>query len=156
MDQGLDIFAEALSATPVSWDMRIVHKSKRSVPLVRTSFFDIHSTTHTLTSQAQPVADLVSRLADTANEDLPQVLAEIDVWKWPRSDLNAWIKVLDKFDSIMEEIIRDYEVDKLQRVPFSQFHKKLLSVILRLERLLLENSTNRKTYNSYDVSTFWR
>ena len=99
------------------------------------------------------MVDLVNKLAATANEDLPQVLAEIDAWKWPRSDLNAWIKVLDKFDALMEDIIRDYAVDTLQRRPFSSFHKSLLSEILRFERLLLENSTNRKTYNSYDVST---
>ncbi len=99
------------------------------------------------------MADLVNKIADTPNEELPQVLAEIDVWKWPRSDLNAWIKVLNKFDAIMEDIIREYAVDTLQRTPFSAFHKKLLSEILRFERLLLENSTNRKTYSSYDVSS---
>ena len=30
--------------------------------------------------------------------------------------------------------------------------KKTRCEILRFERLLLENSTNRKTFNSYDVS----
>jgi E3 ubiquitin-protein ligase HUWE1 len=51
----------------------------------------------------------------------------------------------------MEDIIRDYEIEKVQLKPFTDFHKRLLCEILRFERLLLENSTNRKTYNSYDV-----
>jgi E3 ubiquitin-protein ligase HUWE1 len=81
-------------------------------------------------------------------------LADIDSWKWPRSDLNAWTKVLDKFDVILEEAIRDYEVDKLQINVFTPATKKTISHILRFERLLLENSTNRKTFNSYDVRPF--
>ena len=97
------------------------------------------------------MADLILKLVDTPNEDLSDFLTQIDVWKWPRSDLNAWIRVLNKLDAIMEDIINEYEVDKLQRKPFTPYHKRLLSEILRFERLLLENSTNRKTYNSYDV-----
>ena len=106
----------------------------------------------TVLSQIPVVAELIDKLADTPIDDLPDVLAQIDHWRWPRSDLNAWIKVLNKFDSIMEDIIRDYEIEKVQLIPFTIFHKRLLCEILRFERLLLENSTNRKTYNSYDVS----
>lgn len=80
------------------------------------------------------------------------MLSEIETWKWPRSDLNAWIKVLNKFDAILEEVIRDYEVDKLQVNVFTPATKATLCEILRFERLLLENSTNRKMFHSYDVS----
>lgn len=51
----------------------------------------------------------------------------------------------------MDAIIQEYNVDKLQLKPFSPETKELLSEILRFERLLLENSTNRKTFSSYDV-----
>jgi E3 ubiquitin-protein ligase HUWE1 len=97
------------------------------------------------------VAELINKLSDTPNEDLPEVLGQIDTWKWPRSDLNAWIKVLNKFDAILEEVIQDYDIDKLQVNVFTPMTKKTVSEILRFERLLLENSTNRKTYASYDV-----
>lgn len=96
------------------------------------------------------VAELVTKLINTPNDDLADVLADIDSWKWPRSDLNAWTKVLDKFDVILEEAIRDYDVDKLQINVFTPATKKTISYILRFERLLLENSTNRKTFSSYD------
>lgn len=65
--------------------------------------------------------------------------------------MNAWIKVLNKFDAILEEAIRDYDIDNLQVNVFTPLTKKTVCEILRFERLLLENSTNRKTFNSYDV-----
>lgn len=102
--------------------------------------------------QPPQVTDLINKLIETPNDSVAQVLGEIDVWKWARSDLNAWIKVLNKFDAILEDVIRDYDVDKLQIKPFSPSAKNSVSEILRFERLLLENSTNRKMYNSYDVS----
>jgi E3 ubiquitin-protein ligase HUWE1 len=95
--------------------------------------------------------ELIEKLVETPNDDLVHVLGDISVWKWPRSDLNAWIKVLNKFDAILEEVIRDYEVDKLQVNDFAPLTKRTVCEILRFERMLLENSTNRKTFNSYDV-----
>ncbi|KAJ7770214.1 hypothetical protein DFH07DRAFT_269298 [Mycena maculata] len=112
--------------------MKILHKSKRAV------------------APPSQVAELIARLLNTPNDDLSQVLSEIESWKWPRSDLNAWIKVLNKFDAILEEVIRDYEVDKLQVNVFTPATKATLCEILRFERLLLENSTNRKMFHSYD------
>jgi E3 ubiquitin-protein ligase HUWE1 len=94
----------------------------------------------------------MNKLLNTPTDDLPQVLVKIDAWKWPRSDLNSWTKVLNKFDSVLEEIIRDYELDKLQMNVFTPITKGTVCAILRFERLLLENSTNRKMFNSYDVS----
>lgn len=88
---------------------------------------------------------------ETSKNELSTVLEEIDSWKWPRSDLNAWVKVLNKFDDILEDVIREYNVDKLQMSDFSAEDKKVLCEVLKFERLLLENSTNRKMFNSYDV-----
>ncbi|KAF9820248.1 hypothetical protein IEO21_01462 [Rhodonia placenta] len=112
--------------------MRILHKSKKPLaPLPQ-------------------VTELIEKLLETPDEDLAEVLGQIDSWKWPRSDLNAWIKVLNKFDAILEEVIRDYDIDKLQVKALTPTTKKTVCEILRFERLLLENSTNRKTFNSYD------
>ncbi|KAJ4483401.1 hypothetical protein J3R30DRAFT_3834848 [Lentinula aciculospora] len=112
--------------------MKILHKSKRTVP------------------PPPQVADLITRLTNTPDDALAQALEEIDVWKWQRSDLNAWIKVLNKFDTVLEDVIRQYDIDKLQVRDFSPESKKMVSEILKFERLLLENSTNRKMFNSYD------
>ncbi|KAJ3790759.1 hypothetical protein GGU10DRAFT_281593 [Lentinula aff. detonsa] len=112
--------------------MKILHKSKRTVP------------------PPPQVADLITKLINTPDDALAQTLEEIDAWKWQRSDLNAWIKVLNKFDTVLEDVIREYGIDKLQVQDFSPETKKLVSEILKFERLLLENSTNRKMFNSYD------
>ncbi|KAL6310318.1 hypothetical protein BKA93DRAFT_924556 [Sparassis latifolia] len=112
--------------------MKIIHKSKRAVPPL------------------PQVADLINKLLETPEDDLNEVLGQIDTWKWPRSDLNAWTKVLNKFDAILEEVIRDYDIDNLQVTVLTPQTKKTVCEILRFERLLLENSTNRKTFNSYD------
>jgi E3 ubiquitin-protein ligase HUWE1 len=55
----------------------------------------------------------------------------------------------------LEDIITQYELDKVQLVTFPSQTKALVSEILRFQRLLLENSTNRKTFNSYDVLPFF-
>jgi E3 ubiquitin-protein ligase HUWE1 len=102
--------------------------------------------------QHPQVADIITKLLTTPNDNLPDVLGQINSWKWPRSDLNAWIKVLNKFDTILEDVIRDYDIDKLQAKAFTPLTKKTLCEMLRFERLLLENSTNRKMFSSYDVS----
>jgi E3 ubiquitin-protein ligase HUWE1 len=103
-------------------------------------------------TQHPQVADLIAKLSDTPNEGLGHLLAQIETWTWPRSDLNAWIKVLNKFDQILEDCIREYDIDKIQTRSFDESTKNLLSGILKFERLLLENSTNRKMFASYDVS----
>lgn len=61
--------------------------------------------------------------------------------------------MLNKFDTILEDVIREYDIDKLQVREFATDTKKTVSEILKFERLLLENSTNRKMFNSYDVRT---
>ena len=131
--------------------MRILHKSKRAVAPV-CLFLDVCTLALTPpTKQLPQVAELINKLLETPNDDLHEVLSQIEAWKWPRSDLNAWIKVLNKFDGILEEAIRDYDIDNLQVNVFTPLTKKTVCEILRFERLLLENSTNRKTFNSYDV-----
>ena len=95
---------------------------------------------------------MIATILRTPTDDLPEVLAPIEAWRWPRSDLHSWIKVLNKFDTALEDIIRDYDVDKLQVREFTPPTKEVICHILAFERLLLENSTNRKLFNSYDVS----
>lgn len=74
------------------------------------------------------------------------------MWTWPRSDLNSWTKVLNRFDAIFSDIIEKYNIDKLQLTKFEEGDRTLLLELLRFERMLLENSTNRKLFASYDVS----
>lgn len=102
--------------------------------------------------QHPEVSELINKLYNTPPDDLASFIGGISEWKWPRSDLGNWIKVLNKFDAILQDIIRDYDVDKLQVNPFTPQTKATVLEILRFKRMLLENSTGRKLYASYDVS----
>ena len=79
-------------------------------------------------------------------------LKRLNHWRYPRSDLNVWAAVLDRFDAALAEITDEYELSKLQMKAFTPETKELVMEILRVERMLLENCTNRKLFSSYDVS----
>jgi E3 ubiquitin-protein ligase HUWE1 len=64
----------------------------------------------------------------------------------------VWYSVLDRFDDILGQMIKEYHSDDLQMTPFTPSDKELIMQILRFERMLLDNSTTRKLFNSYDVS----
>lgn len=132
--------------------MKIVHKSKKPVAPVRliAPFLRLRQLLIPLLQPPQ-LAEFIKKLAGASTEEVTQLLSEVDTWKWPRSDLNAWIKVLNRLDAILEDIIKEYDLDKLQLRPFTDEAKRTVTEILRFERLLMENSTNRKTFTSYDV-----
>ncbi|KZT62066.1 hypothetical protein CALCODRAFT_514427 [Calocera cornea HHB12733] len=96
------------------------------------------------------VSALISSILAAPKEELPPLLSAVQTWQYPRCDLHAWSAVLNKFDEILEQIINDYEVDQLQVNDFTPSARAVLSEILRFERVLLDNSTNRKIYASYD------
>lgn len=95
---------------------------------------------------------LVQDLQTIPKNELAPFIQNISYWKCPRSELHVWFGVLDRFDEIMESLINEYDAANLQLNPFSEQDKELLYQILRFERMLLDNSTNRKLFNSYDVS----
>ncbi|KAG6850146.1 hypothetical protein H0H93_000531, partial [Arthromyces matolae] len=133
--EGIKAEAEAEGSAPktLKWAMKILRSSKKVV------------------SPPPQITELINKIIGTETDDLHDVLSQIDVWKWPRTDLNAWIKVLNKFDTILEDVIREYHVEELQLTEFTPSTKRTVSAVLRFERLLLENSTNRKMFNSYDI-----
>ncbi|KAL9939308.1 hypothetical protein V8E36_002121 [Tilletia maclaganii] len=96
------------------------------------------------------LAALLARITSKSDEDLPEVLDSISEWCWPRGDLHYWIGTLNRFDSILEKIVKDYEITKVQTNEFTPLCKKLLLSVLRFSRLLIENCTNRKLYASYE------
>ena len=56
---------------------------------------------------------LIASILQTNTDDLLALLQPIDAWRLPRSDLNAWIRVHNKFDAILggaEEVLADLGV----------------------------------------------
>jgi E3 ubiquitin-protein ligase HUWE1 len=92
-------------------------------------------------------------------DELPALLLPIvhSGWTWPRTDLQHWIVPLNRFDSILEDVIRDYDLGSMEHCQTNAFTprtKELVGAILAFEKVLLENSTNRKIFASFDVSCF--
>ncbi|PWN48958.1 DUF913-domain-containing protein [Violaceomyces palustris] len=110
----------------------------------------ITKTPKRLAPAAPEVLSLLNRVSTATDDELPDILDSISEWCWPRGDLYYWTQVLNRFDSILEETCRDYELSKLQINDFTPLRKRLVVSILRFSRLLIENCTNRKLYASYE------
>lgn len=136
--------------------MHINHKHHRK-PIPPVSSSSLSRCSRCLTSPPLPlqhpdVAALVDKLLTTSTDQLAELLWSFRMWLWPRCELMVWYSVLDRFDDILAQMIKDYHSDDLQMTPFTPSDKELIMQILRFERMLLDNSTTRKLFNSYDVS----
>ncbi|UZJ54305.1 hypothetical protein CBS101457_003625 [Exobasidium rhododendri] len=102
---------------------------------------------------AEPISEvrqLLKQITDASNDELPDIIENISEWCWPRGDLHYWISTLNRFDGMLEEICSDYELHKLQINEFTPLCKRMINAILKFSRLLIENCTSRKLYNSYE------
>mgnify|MGYP001593420158 FL=1 len=102
------------------------------------------------------IAAFILQLANSPPDELPSLLQPIVSagWAWPRTDLQHWIVPLNRFDAILEEVIRDYDLGSMEHCQTNAFTprtKELVAAILAFEKVLLENSTNRKIFSSFDV-----
>lgn len=73
--------------------------------------------------------------------------------------MNSFLPVTKKFGQILANVRDKYAFGaaatgdcKLQVAPFSAEDRTLVLEILRFFRLLMENSTNRKQFDGYEVS----
>lgn len=96
------------------------------------------------------VQQLLQKVIDAPDDELADILDNISEWCWPRGDLHFWVPVLNRFDLIFEETCRDYDIQNIQINDFTPLRKRLIVSILRFSRLLIENSTSRKIYNSFE------
>ncbi len=90
------------------------------------------------------------RITKSSDDELPAVLDSISEWCWPRGDLYYWTGTLNRFDTILENVCRDYELSAIQVNDFTPLTKRLVVSFLRFSRLLIENCTNRKLYSSFE------
>ncbi|CBQ69976.1 related to E3 ubiquitin protein ligase TOM1 [Sporisorium reilianum SRZ2] len=110
----------------------------------------ITKTPKRLAAAAPEVVALQDRITKSSDDELPAVLDSISEWCWPRGDLYYWTGVLNRFDTILENVCRDYDVSNIQVNHFTPLTKRLVVSLLRFSRLLIENCTNRKLYSSFE------
>ncbi|GAA5906785.1 E3 ubiquitin-protein ligase TOM1 [Sporobolomyces salmoneus] len=101
------------------------------------------------------IANFIDQIQRVPQDELPSLLDPLvkEGWKWPRSDMQHWIYPLNRFDEILEQIIKDYDLSDMEHCQTNDFTprtKQVLLSILAFQKLLLENSTNRKIFNGFD------
>ncbi|KAI9295222.1 hypothetical protein K502DRAFT_315969 [Neoconidiobolus thromboides FSU 785] len=93
---------------------------------------------------------LVQRIFEANGAELTIILKDIMDKNLPKSDLNNWIGVLNKFDGILEKLIEKYSLTKIQRVNFAEEDREQIIGILSLTKILFDKCTNRNLYCSYE------
>lgn len=104
-----------------------------------------------------PLKSVIKKLLHGSEDDLSLYLSAFEDWTYPKADLFHFIPALNRLDSILEKFVADNNLkNTVQRTETSASTKPLLLGILQFTRLLLENSTNRNLYNSYEVQLLSR
>lgn len=112
-----------------------------------------------LLGQHPDIEALITRINGCPTSDLATLIkTEVPPntpWRYPRGDLHSWIPVLDRLDGILGDLLETYTIDRpdattVQGRKFDGQDRELILEILRFERILLDNSTSRKIYASYD------
>ncbi|GAA5939453.1 E3 ubiquitin-protein ligase TOM1 [Sporobolomyces koalae] len=101
------------------------------------------------------IASFIDRIQRVPQDELPALLDPVvhSGWTFPRTDMQHWIYPLNRFDDILEQIIQDYDLTDMRHCQTNAFTprtKQLLLSVLSFQKLLLENSTNRKIFNGFD------
>ncbi|GAA5942817.1 hypothetical protein JCM10213_002959 [Rhodosporidiobolus nylandii] len=101
------------------------------------------------------IAAFILQLQQVPTDELPALIAPVlkEGWQWPRTDLQHWIHPLNRFDDILEQVIRDYDLADMQHSQTNEFTprtKELVLSVLAFQKVLLENSTNRKIFMGFD------
>ncbi|BGP26526.1 E3 ubiquitin-protein ligase HUWE1 [Rhodotorula toruloides] len=101
------------------------------------------------------IASFIKQLQQVPQHELPALVQPLleHGWEWPKTDLQHWVYPLNRFDEILENVIRDYDLGSMEHCQTNEFTprtKELLLSVLGFQKLLLENSTNRKIFNGFD------
>ncbi|KAJ3032901.1 hypothetical protein HDV00_006990 [Rhizophlyctis rosea] len=99
----------------------------------------------------KPLPPLITTLSTTPAPLLPPLIAHLlQSWPYPKTDLFHWVGVLNHFDSILEGLVNQYELKRVQEKEFEKEDKEAVVAILEFTTVLMENCTNRNLYCSYE------
>ncbi|TIB37190.1 hypothetical protein E3P86_02254 [Wallemia ichthyophaga] len=94
---------------------------------------------------------LVEKCTD---EEMAAHLEDFKEWVWPKGDLYAYIGVLNRLDGTLEKITNDFNLKSagygVQDKLFDASSKRLINAVLRFLKLLIDNCSNRKIFNSVE------
>ncbi|TIC61802.1 hypothetical protein E3Q03_02533 [Wallemia mellicola] len=101
----------------------------------------------------------LDKIEKSKEEDMALYLEEFGEWKWPKGDLYAYVALLNRLDGVLAKITAEFNLRGtpangsfygVQEKPFDAYTKRLLNAILRFLKLLIDNCSNRKIFNSVE------
>ena len=110
----------------------------------------------TVANVPSSLQNLIKSIERSDEKELLNILSNTKDWKWPKGDIYSFINILNKFDKIFEVLINERNLNKtstskeFQLIELDEFNRELLNVILKFLKLLFENCSNRKLFNSID------
>ncbi|KNE60235.1 hypothetical protein AMAG_05647 [Allomyces macrogynus ATCC 38327] len=93
---------------------------------------------------------LIDQLLSCPEDAIADLVNAISDWSFPRGDLYQWTGVLNRFDTLLADLIKEGDFAHMNPVPLAPERRHLLLAILRWTRLLLENCSNRTLYASHE------
>lgn len=104
----------------------------------------------TLNELAKPLENLINSIKNASDDDLPKVLNSNLVWDTSKGTLLNWVDILNKFDSILEGIIKKYGLadENVKPTELDAKDTTLTVAILDFTYMLLDNSSNKSVYSS--------
>ncbi|CAG8807424.1 14954_t:CDS:2, partial [Gigaspora rosea] len=87
-----------------------------------------------LVAPIPPIKNLIQKLSECHEEEIPRIVESAIDWSYPRGDLFHWIGVLNRFDTMLENICKNYNLKKLQTSKFSEGVRVVLMAILKFSR----------------------
>lgn len=105
-----------------------------------------------LAEEMKPIMPLVDEICNAPKDQLTAILNENLAWYRPPGDLLHWTKVLNVFDTIFEEKIAAYGLDKENPKPLvmAQEDSALLVACLKFTTMLLRECRTRSLYSSQE------
>lgn len=101
----------------------------------------------------------LDKIEKCKEEDMALYLEDFGEWKWPKGDLYAYVALLNRLDGVLAKITAEFNLRGtpangsfygVQEKPFDAYTKRLLNGVLRFLKLLIDNCSNRKIFNSVE------
>ncbi|KAI5190779.1 E3 ubiquitin-protein ligase HUWE1 [Nematocida sp. AWRm77] len=99
----------------------------------------------------EEVGRMIEQLETLPEGEIEAYLGGLPEWKHGKTDLLYWMDVLNRFDELLEGVVKEYNLGALQNKEFTQQDRGMVREILRFQKVLVENGSNKSIFNSFDT-----
>ncbi|KAH9385126.1 E3 ubiquitin-protein ligase HUWE1 [Nematocida major] len=103
------------------------------------------------TQPPENISNIIRNLESVPESEIAVYLTNINEWRHTKTDLFYWVSVLDRLDMVLKNMLSEYNIEQFQNRPLSKEDKEKAHAILKFQKLLVENSSNKSLFSSFDV-----